>query len=49
MNILFDQDTPVPLRRHLVGHIVATAYERGWCIAHKKRKHKEIDHGCANE
>jgi len=30
MNILFDQGTPVPLRRLLVSHRVETAYERGW-------------------
>ena len=30
MNILFDQGTPVPLRRELSGHIVKTAYEQGW-------------------
>ncbi|HEY0736857.1 MAG TPA: hypothetical protein VGD69_18200 [Herpetosiphonaceae bacterium] len=30
MKILFDQGTPVPLRRHLEGHIIATAYEQGW-------------------
>lgn len=30
MNILFDQGTPVPLRRHLLGHSVTTAYEQGW-------------------
>ena len=30
MRILFDQGTPVPLRRFLTGHHVATAYERGW-------------------
>jgi hypothetical protein len=30
MNILFDQGTPVPLRRHLDGHRVVTAYEAGW-------------------
>lgn len=30
MRILFDQGTPVPLRRHLAGHHVETAYERGW-------------------
>ncbi len=30
MRILFDQGTPVPLRRALTGHIVATAYELGW-------------------
>lgn len=30
MKILFDQGTPVPLRRHLSGHVVDTAYERGW-------------------
>ena len=30
MKILFDQGTPVPLRRSLLGHKVDTAYERGW-------------------
>jgi hypothetical protein len=30
VNILFDQGTPVPLRRHLVTHRVDTAFERGW-------------------
>ena len=30
MRILFDQGTPVPLRRYLEGHVVATAYELGW-------------------
>ena len=27
---MFDQGTPVPLRKVLVGHEVETAYERGW-------------------
>jgi hypothetical protein len=30
MNILFDQGTPVPLRRHLHEHTVTTTYECGW-------------------
>ena len=30
MLILFDQGTPVPLRRFLIGHQVSTAYERDW-------------------
>lgn len=30
MRVLFDQGTPVPLRRLLVGHQVVTAYQRGW-------------------
>ena len=30
MKILFDQGTPVPLRRYLPGHSIDTAYERGW-------------------
>jgi len=30
MKILFDQGTPVPLRRHLAGHAVDVVYERGW-------------------
>ena len=30
MKILFDQGTPAPLRDHLTGHIVQTAFELGW-------------------
>lgn len=30
MRILFDQGTPVPLRRSLTTHLVTTAYEQGW-------------------
>ena len=30
MRILFDQGTPVPLRRHLTGHVVDTVFERAW-------------------
>jgi hypothetical protein len=30
VKILFDQGTPRPLRRALVGHVVQTAYECGW-------------------
>lgn len=30
MKILFDQGTPVPLRKFLVGHFVSTAYEESW-------------------
>ena len=30
MRILFDQGTPVPLKEHLPGHSVTTAYELGW-------------------
>ena len=30
MRILFDQGTPVPLRRSLAPHEVATAFEQGW-------------------
>ena len=30
MKLLFDQGTPVPLRKHLLNHMVETAYERGW-------------------
>lgn len=30
MKVLFDQGTPVPLRRLLEGHAVRTAYEMGW-------------------
>ena len=34
MRILFDQGTPVPLRQHLAGHVVDTAFERGWSALH---------------
>ena len=34
MRILFDQGTPVPLRRHLTCHVVDTAFERGWSALH---------------
>ncbi len=30
MRVLFDQGTPVPLRRALTNHLVSTAYELGW-------------------
>lgn len=30
MKILFDQGTPVPLRRVLDGHEVHTVFEKGW-------------------
>lgn len=30
MKVLFDQGTPVPLRRYLRSHEVTTAYELGW-------------------
>lgn len=30
MKILFDQGTPAPLRKHLAGHEVSTAFELGW-------------------
>jgi hypothetical protein len=30
MKILFDHGVPVPLRRHLSGHTIHTAYELGW-------------------
>ena len=30
MRILFDQGTPVPLRNHLVNHVVETVFELGW-------------------
>lgn len=30
MRIFFDQGTPVPLRHHLPGRQISTAYELGW-------------------
>lgn len=32
MRILFDQGTPVPLRRHLGAHQIRTAAEMGWSV-----------------
>ena len=34
MRILFDQGTPVSLRRYLTSHVVDTAFERGWSALH---------------
>lgn len=30
MKVLFDQGTPVPLRRHLDSHSIDTVFEMGW-------------------
>jgi hypothetical protein len=30
MLVLFDQATPVPVRRHLKSHTVRTAFKQGW-------------------
>lgn len=30
MRVLFDQGTPVPIRRHLPRHSVHTAAQEGW-------------------
>jgi len=30
MLVLFDQGTPVPLRRYLAPHVVTTVFEKGW-------------------
>lgn len=30
MRVLFDQGAPVPLRKHLTAHQVATTFELGW-------------------
>lgn len=30
MKILFDQGTPVPLRRYLANHVVSTTFDLGW-------------------
>ncbi len=30
MKVLFDQGTPVPLRRQLADHTIDTLYEQGW-------------------
>ena len=30
MRVLFDQGTPVPLRRYLALHAVVTVFEKGW-------------------
>jgi hypothetical protein len=30
VKILFDQGTPVPLRKYLTDHQISTAFEKGW-------------------
>lgn len=30
MKVLLDQGTPAPIRHALIGHLVSTAFERGW-------------------
>lgn len=30
MRILFDQGTPLPLRKYLIDHSVVSAFEKGW-------------------
>ena len=30
MRVLFDQGTPIPLRRYLALHTVVTVFEKGW-------------------
>lgn len=32
MRVLFDQGTPVPLRRYLSHHSVTTVFEKGWSM-----------------
>jgi hypothetical protein len=32
MRVLFDQATPVPIRRYLEGHDVRTAAQQGWVL-----------------
>jgi hypothetical protein len=32
LKILFDQGTPLPLRKHLHPHSVDTTFERGWSL-----------------
>ena len=43
MRVLFDQGTPVPLRRHLPGHDVETAYERGRAELHNGELLREAE------
>jgi hypothetical protein len=57
MKILFDQGTPVPLRRFLDGHEVHTVFEKGWdrlsngdvlAVATDQPQHRGSGHGrCA--
>ena len=37
MKILFDQGTPVPLRRQLAGHTIDTVYAQGWSTLNNGR------------
>jgi predicted nuclease of predicted toxin-antitoxin system len=40
MRILFDNDVPWPLRKHLTGHDVLSAYHCGW---HQKKNGELLD------
>ena len=40
MRILFDNDVPWPLRKHLTGHEVISAYHCGW---HQKKNGELLD------
>lgn len=46
MRVLFDQGTPAPLRNHLSGHEVSTAYEMGWgCLKNGELLEQAQSHG----
>jgi hypothetical protein len=35
VRVLFDQVTPLPIRKHLSAHQVVTAFEQGWSTLRK--------------
>jgi hypothetical protein len=44
MKILFDQGTPIPLRRHLPEHTVSTTYEQGWSTLSNGQLIEQAEH-----
>jgi hypothetical protein len=40
VRVLFDQGTPVPIRKHLNVHHVVSAFEQGWLTLRKGEPQK---------
>jgi hypothetical protein len=43
LKLFFDQGTPSPLRRHLAGHMVETAFEKGWSTLENGQLLKRVE------
>jgi hypothetical protein len=40
VRVLFDQGTPVPIRKHLSAHQVVTTFEQGWSTLRNAERKK---------